>query len=81
MNTFKINVNNTLFYIFDTSKLLYFIIIPTAELVEEDPLQYDKFDNKKSYLGNIDFSKTHFHNPLVIKHDHDNDYLENGNEI
>ncbi|EAR94554.2 hypothetical protein TTHERM_00046590 (macronuclear) [Tetrahymena thermophila SB210] len=52
------------------------------EPVQEDPLQYDAYekqDNKKSYYNNIDFTKTYFHNPVVIKHEDDN-LIENALE-
>lgn len=37
----------------------------------EDPICYEYFDkniSKKGYYKAIDYSKTHYHNPLVIKH-------------
>ncbi|KAL4471674.1 hypothetical protein ABPG74_008567 [Tetrahymena malaccensis] len=52
------------------------------EPIQEDPLQYDAYekqDNKKSYYNNIDFTKTYFHNPVVVKHEDDN-LIENALE-
>ncbi len=47
--------------------------------MQEDPLQYanyEKTDSKKSFYKNIDFSKTHFHNPIIINHEEED--KENG---
>ncbi|EGR28830.1 hypothetical protein IMG5_168660 [Ichthyophthirius multifiliis] len=44
---------------------------------EEDPLQYTETENKKNYLKNIDFSKTYFHNPIVIKQEDKENAIEN----